>query len=248
MTGGTALTGRVRVTGAKNSALKLMAAALLAAGRDHHRRGPRHPRRRDHERGAAAAGLRGRPTSAPPAAAAAAGCVVDVPGEPVDRDRLRPGPPDARLDQRARPAGRPLRHRPGGAARRRRDRLPRPGHAHLRAWSGWAPRSSASTASSSPPRPRLTGTSIWLDFPSVGATENLVMAAVLAAGHHGHRQRGPRAGDRRPLHDARRDGRPHRRRRHLHDHRRGRRRRSRRSPTRRCPTGSWPAPGRSARS
>ena len=33
MTGGTALTGRVRVTGAKNSALKLMAAALLAAGR-----------------------------------------------------------------------------------------------------------------------------------------------------------------------------------------------------------------------
>src|SRR4029453_10505910 len=33
VTGGTALTGRVRVTGAKNSALKLMAAALLAPGR-----------------------------------------------------------------------------------------------------------------------------------------------------------------------------------------------------------------------
>jgi UDP-N-acetylglucosamine 1-carboxyvinyltransferase len=30
--------------------------------------------------------------------------------------------------------------------------------------------------------PRLRGTSIWLDFPSVGATENLVMAAVLATG------------------------------------------------------------------
>src|SRR3954462_10302237 len=30
--------------------------------------------------------------------------------------------------------------------------------------------------------PRLVGTSIWLDFPSVGATENLVMAAVLAEG------------------------------------------------------------------
>src|SRR5215212_9570241 len=30
--------------------------------------------------------------------------------------------------------------------------------------------------------PRLTGTSIWLDFPSVGATENLLMAAVLARG------------------------------------------------------------------
>src|SRR4029453_716236 len=33
VTGGTGLTGRVRVTGAKNSALKLMAAALLAPGR-----------------------------------------------------------------------------------------------------------------------------------------------------------------------------------------------------------------------
>ena len=29
---------------------------------------------------------------------------------------------------------------------------------------------------------RLTGATIWLDFPSVGATENLVMAAVLAEG------------------------------------------------------------------
>ena len=33
MAGGTTLTGRVRVTGAKNSTLKLMAAALLATGR-----------------------------------------------------------------------------------------------------------------------------------------------------------------------------------------------------------------------
>jgi UDP-N-acetylglucosamine 1-carboxyvinyltransferase len=29
----------------------------------------------------------------------------------------------------------------------------------------------------------LTGANLWLDFPSVGATENLVMAAVLAPGH-----------------------------------------------------------------
>src|SRR6476661_9417173 len=29
---------------------------------------------------------------------------------------------------------------------------------------------------------RLTGASLWLDFPSVGATENLLMAAVLAEG------------------------------------------------------------------
>ncbi len=30
--------------------------------------------------------------------------------------------------------------------------------------------------------PRLTGASVWLDFPSVGATENLLMAAALAKG------------------------------------------------------------------
>ena len=30
--------------------------------------------------------------------------------------------------------------------------------------------------------PRLTGAAVWLDFPSVGATENLVMAAALAKG------------------------------------------------------------------
>jgi UDP-N-acetylglucosamine 1-carboxyvinyltransferase len=30
--------------------------------------------------------------------------------------------------------------------------------------------------------PKLTGASIWLDFPSVGATENILMAAVLAHG------------------------------------------------------------------
>jgi UDP-N-acetylglucosamine 1-carboxyvinyltransferase len=28
----------------------------------------------------------------------------------------------------------------------------------------------------------LTGANLWLDFPSVGATENLVMAAVLTPG------------------------------------------------------------------
>ena len=80
------------------------------------------------------------------------------------------------------PAGRPLRQRPGGAARRRRDRLPRPGHAHLRAGAARRRRSSASTASSSPrargcPAPR----SGWTSRAS-GATENLLMAAVLARG------------------------------------------------------------------
>src|SRR3954453_6842473 len=33
--------------------------------------------------------------------------------------------------------------------------------------------------------PDLRGASIWLDFPSVGATENIMTAAVLAEGNHG---------------------------------------------------------------
>src|SRR4051794_36963751 len=45
--------------------------------------------------------------------------------------------------------------------------------------------------------PRLTGTSIWLDFPSVGAPENLLMAAVLARGLTGidNAAREPEGGD-----------------------------------------------------
>ena len=42
---------------------------------------------------------------------------------------------------------------------------------------------------------RLRGARIVLDFPSVGATENLLTAAVLAKGEHGDRERGARAGD-----------------------------------------------------
>ncbi len=73
--------------------------------------------------------------------------------------------------------------RPGRAPRRRRDRLARAGHARRRPDRGWAPRSPASTASSSPRRRTgCTAPTIWLDFPSVGATENLLMAAVLAEG------------------------------------------------------------------
>ena len=38
---------------------------------------------------------------------------------------------------------------------------------------------------------QLRGANLWLDFPSVGATENLLMAAVLASGPDRDRQRGP---------------------------------------------------------
>jgi UDP-N-acetylglucosamine 1-carboxyvinyltransferase len=180
VTGGTALTGRVRVTGAKNSALKLMAATLLAAGRTVLDEIPdildvsimSEVLRRlgcgvSYERTADAGGG-GR-------------VVIDVPEDPsteTDYDLVRRmrasinvlGPLVARCGS-ARVA------LPGGDAIGSRgldmhiSGLERLG-ATIVSEHGFL----VATA------PRLTGTSIWLDFPSVGATENLVMAAVLAEG------------------------------------------------------------------
>jgi UDP-N-acetylglucosamine 1-carboxyvinyltransferase len=178
--GGTALTGRVRVTGAKNSALKLMAAALLAPGRTTIEEVPdildvaimSEVLRRlgcevDYERTGDGGGG-GR-------------VVVDVPEKPsteTDYDLVRKmrasinvlGPLVARCGS-ARVA------LPGGDAIGSRgldmhiSGLERLG-ATIVSEHGFL----VATA------PRLVGASIWLDFPSVGATENLVMAAVLAQG------------------------------------------------------------------
>ncbi|SFU03973.1 UDP-N-acetylglucosamine 1-carboxyvinyltransferase [Geodermatophilus amargosae] len=180
VTGGTALTGRVRVTGAKNSALKLMAAALLAAGRTTIDEVPdildvaimSEVLRRlgcgvTYERSGKPGGG-GR-------------VVVDVPEDPdteTDYDLVRKmrasisvlGPLVARRGS-ARVA------LPGGDAIGSRgldmhiSGLERLG-ASIHSEHGFL----VATA------PRLKGTSIWLDFPSVGATENLLMAAVLAEG------------------------------------------------------------------
>ncbi len=178
VTGGTALTGRVRVTGAKNSALKLMAAALLAPGTSTVDEVPdildvdimSEVLRRlgcavGYERSGNGGGrLR-----------------VDVPESPsteTDYDLVRRmrasisvlGPLVARCGS-ARVA------LPGGDAIGSRGLdmhiagLERLG-ATIQSEHGFL----VATA------PRLRGTSLWLDFPSVGATENLVMAAVLAEG------------------------------------------------------------------
>ena len=180
MTGGTALTGRVRVTGAKNSALKLMAAALLAPGRTTIEEVPdildvsimSEVLRR------LGCGVEYRPT---PGSGGGGSVVVDVPEQPsteTDYDLVRKmrasisvlGPLVARCGS-ARVA------LPGGDAIGSRgldmhiSGLERLG-ATIVSEHGYL----IATA------PRLTGTSIWLDFPSVGATENLVMAAVLARG------------------------------------------------------------------
>jgi UDP-N-acetylglucosamine 1-carboxyvinyltransferase len=180
VTGGAVLTGRVRVTGAKNSALKLMAAALLAAGTTTIDEVPdildvaimSEVLRRlgcevTYERTGDGGGG-GR-------------VVVDVPEKPsteTDYDLVRKmrasinvlGPLVARC-------GSAKVALPGGDAIGSRgldmhiSGLERLG-ATIVSEHGYL----VATA------PRLTGTSIWLDFPSVGATENLVMAAVLASG------------------------------------------------------------------
>ncbi|MGY1669503.1 UDP-N-acetylglucosamine 1-carboxyvinyltransferase [Geodermatophilus sp. SYSU D00710] len=180
VTGGTPLKGRVRVTGAKNSALKLMAAALLAPGRTTIDEVPdildvaimSEVLRRlgcgvGYERSGEAGGG-GR-------------VVVDVPEAPsteTDYDLVRKmrasisvlGPLVARCGS-ARVA------LPGGDAIGSRgldmhiSGLERLG-ASVHSEHGFLVASA----------PRLRGTSIWLDFPSVGATENLLMAAVLAEG------------------------------------------------------------------
>src|SRR4051812_3341264 len=185
VTGGTPLRGRVRVTGAKNSALKLMAAALLAPGRTTLDEVPdildveimSEVLRR------LGCGVSFERYQLTPGGSPSGGgrVLIDVPEEPsseTDYDLVRQmrasisvlGPLVARL-------GTAKVALPGGDAIGSRGLdmhitgLERLGativneHGFLIA-----------TAS------KLVGTSIWLDFPSVGATENLVMAAVLAQG------------------------------------------------------------------
>ncbi|MCO7220669.1 UDP-N-acetylglucosamine 1-carboxyvinyltransferase [Klenkia sp. PcliD-1-E] len=182
VTGGTSLRGRVRVTGAKNSALKLMAAALLASGRTTIEEVPdildvaimSEVLRRlgcgvEFERYADGRGGGG------------GRLVVDVPEDPsseTDYDLVRRmrasisvlGPLVARCGQAkvALPGGDAIGSRGLDMHVAGLEKL----GATVRSEHGFL----IATA------PRLVGTSIWLDFPSVGATENLVMAAVLAEG------------------------------------------------------------------
>jgi UDP-N-acetylglucosamine 1-carboxyvinyltransferase len=173
--GGNRLVGKVRVPGAKNSILKLMAAALLAQGRTTITDVPdildvsimSELLRRmgcdvEHDRVAATLDID----------------VPESPGHKADYDLVRKmrasicvlGPLVTRV-------GEADVAMPGGDAIGSRgldmhiDGLQRMGaevvseHGFLIAKAG-----------------RLHGASIWLDFPSVGATENLLMAAVLAKG------------------------------------------------------------------
>src|SRR6476661_1568365 len=173
VTGGARLAGEVAVTGAKNSVLKLMAASLLAVGRTHLTAVP------DILDVAIMSEVRRR-----------LGCgvergdgtvTIDLPeqlGHEADYDLVRRmrasiavlGPLVARCGE-AKVA------LPGGDAIGSRgldfhvSGLLKLG-AQVESEHGYL----IATA------PRLTGAQVWLDFPSVGATENLLMASVLAKG------------------------------------------------------------------
>ncbi|MFV2018030.1 UDP-N-acetylglucosamine 1-carboxyvinyltransferase [Micromonospora sp. LOL_023] len=190
VTGGARLAGTVPVEGAKNSALKLMAAALLAPGRSVISNVPRIT-----DIAIMAEVLRGlgcqvticEPDATGPGhlvagSPRASTVVIDVPPVPgCEPDyelvrRLRAsicvlGPLLARCGRVrvAHPGGdaigsRGLDMHVGGLARMGADITGEEGLVVASASRG------------------LHGATIWLDFPSVGATENLVMAAVLADG------------------------------------------------------------------
>src|SRR6266540_280676 len=171
--GGARLDGEVSVVGAKNSALKLMAAALLAPGRTTLTNVPRIT-----DIAIMAEVLR------------RLGCVISHHDDRVDVDVPEHAGSEADYDlvRRLRASicvlGPLLARRghvrvahPGGDAIGSRGLdmhvagLQRMG-AEISSEHGFVIASASS----------LHGAKIWLDFPSVGATENLLMAAVLAKG------------------------------------------------------------------
>jgi len=174
--GGARLEGEVQVTGAKNSVLKVMAAALLAQGRTTL---THVPRILDVEIMGELLRRLGCEVDYDAAAATVAIDVPDVLGHQADYDLVRRirasicvlGPLTARCGQAevAMPGGdaigsRPLDFHLAGLAKLGAELDNEHGYIVARAPHG------------------LTGATVWLDFPSVGATENILMAAVLASG------------------------------------------------------------------
>jgi UDP-N-acetylglucosamine 1-carboxyvinyltransferase len=174
ITGGRRLAGEIRVGGAKNSALKLMAAALLAEGRTELRNVPdiADCRTMTDVLGRLGAGVERRDGAL--TIDASGPLEPETPYELVRRMRasiLVLGPLLARTG-RARVA------MPGGCniGRRKID-------LHIRGLERMGTEFSYDHGYLVAEAPtRLQGAVLSLDFPSVGATENLLMAAVSAAG------------------------------------------------------------------
>jgi UDP-N-acetylglucosamine 1-carboxyvinyltransferase len=174
--GGARLAGEVRVTGAKNSVLKLMAAALLAEGTTTL---TEVPSILDAEIMSELLRRLGCDVAYDAPGGRVEIAVPQRPGHEADYDLVRRmrasicvlGPLLARCGEVsvARPGGdnigsRPLDMHIAGLEKLGADVSSEHGFIVARAPKG------------------LSGATIWLDFPSVGATENLMMAAVLANG------------------------------------------------------------------
>jgi UDP-N-acetylglucosamine 1-carboxyvinyltransferase len=171
--GGARLAGEVSVSGAKNSVLKLMAASLLAEGRTTLRNVP---------------DILDVPVMSQlverlgcTVSGTAPEVVIEVPaqlGHEADYDLVRRirgsiavlGPLVARCGEAkvALPGGDAIGSRPLNMHIAGLERL----GAQVEIEHGYVVARAR----------RLVGTQVWLDFPSVGATENLLMAAVLARG------------------------------------------------------------------
>ncbi len=175
VSGGARLEGQVVVAGAKNSALKLMAAALLAEGRTRLQNIPEIT-----DIAIMAEVL--RRLGCDVHATNSSELVIDAPAEPgfeTDYDlvrRLRAsicvlGPLLARLGHVR------VAHPGGDAIGSRGLDLHVAGLGRMGAEISGEHGFIVATAPDG-----LHGATIWLDFPSVGATENLIMAAVLAKG------------------------------------------------------------------
>jgi len=173
VTGGARLAGAVSVTGAKNSVLKLMAAALLAPGRTTL---TNVPQIMDVPVMSQLLRRLGCTVKASPGAV-----TIDVPeqvGHEADYDLVRRirgsiavlGPLLARCGEArvALPGGDAIGSRPLDMHIAGLIRL----DAEVEIEHGYVVARAA----------RLAGAQVWLDFPSVGATENVLMAAVLAKG------------------------------------------------------------------
>jgi UDP-N-acetylglucosamine 1-carboxyvinyltransferase len=173
ITGGRRLSGAVRVNGAKNSALKLMAAALLAEGPTVLENTPRIvdclTMAEVLEHLGASVAWEGSTVTVDTSEARG----LETPYELVRRMRasiVALGPLLARWG-RARVA------MPGGCniGSRHID-------LHLKGLERMGAEFSYEHGYLEARAPDLHGAVVWLDFPSVGATENLLMAAVAAAG------------------------------------------------------------------
>jgi UDP-N-acetylglucosamine 1-carboxyvinyltransferase len=173
VTGGRRLDGAVRIAGAKNSALKLMAAALLAEGRSTIRNVPR---------------IQDCLTMSEVLEHLGAGVAWDGEGVIVDTSEVRPIETPYELVSRMRASilvlgpllarfGRARVAMPGGCniGSRKID-------LHVRGLQKMGVRFRSEHGILVAETDGLRGAVVSLDFPSVGATENVLMAAVAARG------------------------------------------------------------------